>query len=105
MKNLMKNLQSLEPIIRKFYRIRILGSTALTLCQLASGNMEAFINLRNSNRLVDAAAGILILKEAGGTIFSLKGTQIDFPLSIELRFPFIACNAQLQNFLKEELTS
>ncbi|MFW9877806.1 MAG: inositol monophosphatase family protein [Candidatus Thorarchaeota archaeon] len=103
MKNLMKNLQNLELLIRRFYRIRILGSTALTLCQLASGSMEAFINLRNSNRIVDAAAGILILKEANGIIFSLQGTQIDYPLSIEVRFPFIACNAELETFLKKEL--
>ncbi|MFX1480571.1 MAG: inositol monophosphatase family protein [Promethearchaeota archaeon] len=103
MKNLMKNLQNFEPIIRRFYRIRILGSTALTLCQLASGSMDAFINLRKSNRIVDTAAGILILKEASGIIFSLEGTQIDYPLSIEVRFPFIACNAKLETFLKKEL--
>ena len=103
MKNLMKNLQSIEPIIRKFYRIRILGSTALTLCQLASGNMEAFINLRESNRLVDVAAGMLILTEAGGEIFSLNGDNIDMDLSINSKFPFIACNANLVSFLKEEL--
>jgi len=102
MKNLMKNLQKLTPIIRRFYRIRILGSSALTLCQIANGSMEAFINLRNSNRLVDVAAGMLILKEAGGKIFSLDGTEINQELSISVKFPFIACNAKLESFLKEE---
>ncbi|MFW9878384.1 MAG: inositol monophosphatase family protein [Candidatus Thorarchaeota archaeon] len=103
MTNLMENLQKLRPIIRRFYRIRILGSSALTLCQIASGSMEAFINLRNSNRLVDVAAGMLILKEAGGRIFSLGGAEIDYNLSIETRFPFIACNIELESFLKNEL--
>ncbi|MCK4371399.1 MAG: fructose 1,6-bisphosphatase [Candidatus Lokiarchaeota archaeon] len=101
MKALMKNLHKLNPIIRNFYRIRILGSSALTLCQIASGSMEAFINLRHSNRLVDVAAGMLILKEAGGKIFSLEGTEIDHDLSINAKFPFIACNATLESFLKE----
>jgi len=103
MKNLMKNLQTLTPLIRSFYKIRILGSSALTLCQIACGNMEAFINLREGNRLVDVAAGILILKEAGGKIFSLGGQNIDIELSINTKFPFIACNAALESFLKEEL--
>jgi myo-inositol-1(or 4)-monophosphatase len=103
MKNFMENLQRLSPLIRKFYRIRILGSCALTLCQLASGSMEAYINLRSSNRLVDVAAGMLILKEAGGKIFSLKGNAIDQELSINVKFPFIACNVKLESFLKKQL--
>jgi len=101
MNNLMINLHKLEPLIRKFYRIRILGSSALSLCQIANGSMEAFINLRESNRLVDVAAGVLILKEAGGKIFSLDGKEIEKNLSIEVKFPFIACNAELESFLKK----
>ncbi|MFX0001446.1 MAG: inositol monophosphatase family protein [Candidatus Hermodarchaeota archaeon] len=105
MKNLMKNLQKLTPLIRRFYRIRILGSSALTLCHIASGSIEAFINLRNSSRLVDVAAGMLILKEASGRIFSLEGTEIDYNLSIDAKFPFIACNGALESFLKDELVN
>jgi fructose-1,6-bisphosphatase/inositol monophosphatase family enzyme len=101
-KNINKNLQLLSPIISKFYRIRILGSTALTLCQVAGGSMEAFINMRKSNRLVDTAGGYLILKEAGGNIFSFDGNEIDLELSINQRFPFIACNTQMESFLKEQ---
>jgi len=102
-KNAFKNVERLKPIIQQFHRIRILGSSALTLCQVASGSMEAFINLRESNRLVDVAAGYLILKEAGGKFFSIKGVDFDLELSIKTKFPFIACNANLESFLKEEL--
>ncbi|MFX1365867.1 MAG: inositol monophosphatase family protein [Promethearchaeota archaeon] len=102
MKDLIKNLNILDPLIRKFYKIRILGSSALSLCQIAKGSMDIFINMRKSNRLVDVAAGILILKEAGGRIFSLDGAEIKNPLSINEKFPFIACNAKLELFLKEE---
>ncbi|MFW9895336.1 MAG: inositol monophosphatase family protein [Candidatus Thorarchaeota archaeon] len=100
--NIMKTLNKLAPIISKFYRIRILGSSALSLCQVASGSMETFINLRKSNRLVDVAAGILILREAGGIVFALDGSELNFPLSIDARFSFIACNAKLESFLKEQ---
>ena len=64
--------------------------------------MEAFINLRTSNRLVDVAAGYLILKEAGGRLFSTEGIEINQELSINTRFPFIACNQMLESFLKKE---
>jgi fructose-1,6-bisphosphatase/inositol monophosphatase family enzyme len=102
--NIEKKLLFLNPIISKFHRIRILGSTALSLCLVASGNMEAFINLRKSNRLVDTAAGYLILKEAGGKLFSFEGTEIDLELAIDKRFAFIACNTQIEHFLKQNLT-
>ena len=101
-KNAFASIERLKPIIERFHRIRILGSCALTLCQVAKGSMEAFINLRESNRLVDVAAGLLILKEANGRFFSLDGSELDQKLSIDLKFPFIACNANLKNFLKKE---
>ena len=104
-KNAFQYLGKLKPIIERFYRIRILGSSALTLCQVAKGSMEAFINLRESNRLVDVAAGLLILKEANGRFFSLDGSEIDQKLSIDLKFPFVASNANLESFLKNELSS
>jgi len=104
-KSAFTNIERLKPMIERFYRIRILGSSALTLCQVAKGSMEAFINLRDSNRLVDVAAGLLILKEANGRFFSLDGSEIDQKLSIDLKFPFVACNANLESFLKNELSS
>jgi len=104
MNNFFKHIDNLRPILRRFFRIRVLGSSALTLCQLAKGSMEAFVNLRETNRLVDVAAGILILKEAGGVIFSLTGSKIEGDLSIYLKFPFIASNNKLVSFLKNELS-
>ena len=104
-KNIFVYIERLKPIIERFHRIRILGSSALTICQVAKGSMEAFLNLRESNRLVDVAAGLLILKEANGQFFSLDGNEIDQKLSIDLQFPFVACNANLETFLKSELSS
>ncbi|GAH79069.1 unnamed protein product, partial [marine sediment metagenome] len=77
------------------YKVRVLGSSALTLCQIAKGSMEAFINLRETNRLVDVAAGILILNEAGGEIFTITGSKLEGDLSVFLKFPFIASNSIL----------
>lgn len=103
MRDLMKNLEKINPLIRRFYRIRILGSSALTLCQIACGSMDVFINLRKSNRLVDVAAGKLILEEAGGKFFSINGAEFEKALSIDVKFPFIASNAKLESFLKDTI--
>ncbi|MHA1669341.1 MAG: inositol monophosphatase family protein [Promethearchaeota archaeon] len=104
-KSLFKNIVDFRSIIKKNYKIRVLGSSALTLCQIAKGSMEVFINLRETNRLVDVAAGFLILKEAGGEIFSLTGSKIEGDLSVFFKFPFIASNNKLVSFLKTELCS
>ncbi|MFX1257759.1 MAG: inositol monophosphatase family protein [Promethearchaeota archaeon] len=102
-KNLVKDLIKYKSIIDKIFKVRVMGSTALTLCQLAKGSIDAFLNLRESNRLVDVAAGILILKEAGGKFFSKEGLPLDIKLSIKTKFPFIASNSILEPFLREKL--
>jgi fructose-1,6-bisphosphatase/inositol monophosphatase family enzyme len=56
--------------------IRDLGSIALGLCYSAEGIFDAVIDLGNFVRAFDIAAGILIVKEAGGSVFSNE----DFPL-------------------------
>jgi len=103
MRDLIKNLEKISPLIKNFFRIRILGSSALTLCQIARGSMEAFINLRRTNRLVDVAAGMLILEEAGGKFFSKEGKKFEKTLSINTKFPFIASNSKLESFLKDTI--
>jgi myo-inositol-1(or 4)-monophosphatase len=99
-----KNLEVFRKLFKRYYKIRVMGSTALTLCQIAKGSVDAFINFRSSSRLVDAAAGYLIAKESGAQIFSLNGAELDEELlSITTRFPFVACNARLEPYLKKYL--
>ena len=98
-KHMFKNIDFIRPILAKFYKVRILGSSALTLCQIAKGSIDAFINLRDSSRLVDVAAGILILQEAGGKMVLLNGNDISGALSINLKFSFFASNLKLVPFL------
>lgn len=51
--------------------VRALGSTALSLAYTASGSNDAFI--KNSAHLWDIAAGILLVKEAGGVVTNFSG--------------------------------
>lgn len=60
-------------------RIRKLGASALELCYVACGKIEAFLDLRGTLRITDAAAAMLILEEAGGIVSLPQGGACIFP--------------------------
>jgi myo-inositol-1(or 4)-monophosphatase len=49
------------------HRLRMIGSIALSLCYVASARFDGLLSLRTA-RSVDAAAGQLIVREAGGAV-------------------------------------
>ena len=57
-------------------RIRTLGSTALEMALVASGGLDAFVDLRGMMRVVDVAAGKLLIEEAGGTVSDASGEPL-----------------------------
>ena len=61
-------------------RVRSLGAVAVTLCMVAAGELDAMISLRDV-RSVDAAAGQLIVREAGGGVAFPAGDS----LGLEMR--------------------
>jgi myo-inositol-1(or 4)-monophosphatase len=48
-------------------RLRMIGSIAVSLCHVAAGRFDALVSLRPA-RSVDAAAGQLLVREAGGVV-------------------------------------
>ena len=69
-------------------RLRALGSVALSLCFVAAGRFDALVTL-DACRSVDAAAGQLIVREAGGSVaFTDAGDEAS--LDIEMRSHLIA---------------
>ena len=66
-------------------RVRGFGSVAVTLCLVAAGQLDAMISLRDV-RSVDAAAGQLLVSEAGGAVSFPTGDALD----IEMRSRVIA---------------
>jgi myo-inositol-1(or 4)-monophosphatase len=64
-------LRQFEHIIRQVSDIRRGGSAALDLCYLASGYLDGFWEL--DLRPWDYAAGVLMIREAGGTVSGLNG--------------------------------
>ncbi|WP_406662287.1 bifunctional fructose-bisphosphatase/inositol-phosphate phosphatase [Methanolobus sp. ZRKC3] len=73
-------------------RIRILGSVALELCYVAAGKLDAFVDVRESLRLTDIAAGKLIIEEAGGTVTDGNGAGLKLAGSMVNKVYMVASN-------------
>jgi myo-inositol-1(or 4)-monophosphatase len=58
---------SIDALQNSAYRLRALGTIASSLCQVAGSRFDGMVSLRNC-RGVDAAAGQLIVREAGGLV-------------------------------------
>lgn len=82
-------LRRLAPIIKKASHVRLFGAVALELCYLAQGRIDASIDMRGKIRATDIAAAYLIVKEAGGKIYS-GGRKLDAGLGMETRLSFVA---------------
>ncbi len=71
------------------YRIRAPGSIAVDLCYVACGRFDGMITTR-SCRSVDAAAGQLIVRQAGATLEFGGGSLEDAPLDLSARYDLAA---------------
>jgi myo-inositol-1(or 4)-monophosphatase len=71
---------AIEPLTAATRRLRALGTIAATLCQVAAARFDAMVTLQRC-RGVDAAAGQLIVREAGGLV---SFTDLDDPLDAAL---------------------
>ncbi|MDD1678609.1 MAG: bifunctional fructose-bisphosphatase/inositol-phosphate phosphatase [Methanomicrobiales archaeon] len=81
---------------QKIRRWRQLGASALELAYVGSGRIDGFIDLRRTLRVTDAAAGMLICEEAGGSVSDLEGRPLVFPDEVTIGRPLIATNGHLQ---------
>jgi myo-inositol-1(or 4)-monophosphatase len=71
------------------YRLRAVGSIAISVVWVAAGRFDGLIALRPC-RSVDAAAAQLIAREAGAEIRFGEGTLADASLSLDARYPIAA---------------
>jgi len=82
-----------------------LGANALELCLLAEGKVDLFVDLRGRMRVTDLAGGRLIAKEAGATITTGGGRELDAALNLEERLEVLAAaNARLHAKLMARLS-
>ena len=83
-------VERLAPIIAEATHIRQFGANALEMCFVARGFLDAYIDLRGKIRPTDVAAGYLIAKEAGATMYSDDGSILESNLDVKTRFSYAA---------------
>ena len=80
---------ALRSLAGNAYRLRVVGSIAITAAYVAAGRFDAFLSLRPC-RSVDAAAAQLIVREAGGAVSFGDGSLADAPLDLGARYHMAA---------------
>lgn len=86
---------SIDGLTASARRLRCVGAIAVSLCQVAAARLDGLVSLRRC-RAVDAAAGQLIVREAGGLVaFPCDGGGVEedplgVPLDVAPHAPVIA---------------
>jgi myo-inositol-1(or 4)-monophosphatase len=79
---------------------RSVGSCAIPLAYTACGILDGFLDFSKNSRMVDIAAGLMILQEAGGTATDIQGKPIE-----EGYDSVIACSSEQINRKVRKLLS
>jgi myo-inositol-1(or 4)-monophosphatase len=82
-------LPVLEALGGKVYRLRVIGSIAITAAYVGAGRFDGMLSLRPC-RSVDAAAAQLIVREAGGAIAFGDLPLEEASLGLDARYPIAA---------------
>jgi len=78
-----------EALDGRVYRLRVVGSIAITAAYVAAGRLDGMLSLRPC-RSVDAAAAQLIVREAGGAIAFGDLELGEADLGLDARYPIVA---------------
>lgn len=70
--------------------VRGLGAAALEMCMVAQGSLDAYLHLTEGLRVVDVAAGALIVEEAGGHVVQPDGSPPQMELDPRDRTSLVA---------------
>ncbi|WP_181686125.1 inositol monophosphatase family protein [Halorhabdus salina] len=70
-----RDLAMVVPLLERGVKFRRTASTALNLCQVATGNADGYVV--GSSNVWDFAAGELLVAEAGGTVSRHETTPMD----------------------------
>jgi myo-inositol-1(or 4)-monophosphatase len=82
-------LPALQALAGRVYRLRVVGSIAISASYVAAGRFDALAALRPC-RSVDAAAAQLIVREAGGLIGFGDLALEQARLGLDARYPIVA---------------
>lgn len=78
-----------EALDGRVFRMRVIGSIAITASYVAAGRLDAMLSLRPC-RSVDIAAAQLFVREAGGELTFGELALADAALGLDARYPILA---------------
>ncbi|MGZ4885309.1 MAG: inositol monophosphatase family protein [Halobacteriota archaeon] len=87
----------------KSAKVRIFGSIAYDICQVAAGTLDAVIDTRNRLSSYDIAAAQLILRESNGIITTGDGHLFDAPVTASNLSLLCSTNRTLHDSIVEKL--
>ncbi|EEB74433.1 bifunctional fructose-bisphosphatase/inositol-phosphate phosphatase [Thermococcus sp. AM4] len=91
-------------LIGRVKRIRVLGAIAVELAYLARGTLQGVVDIRNYVRPTDVAAGVVLVREAGGVVVDDTGKEVSVHLSAEEKMNLIAASdRELLEIILEEV--
>jgi myo-inositol-1(or 4)-monophosphatase len=82
-----------EALDGRVYRLRVIGSIAITTAYVAAGRLDGMLSLRPC-RSVDAAAAQLIAREGGGTVAFGDLALDQAGLDLDARYPIVAASGE-----------
>lgn len=89
---------------------RVLGSAALDLALVATGGLDAYVNVNTDpalpfgERVVDYAAGAIMVEAGGGVVTDVNGAPVPLRADLGLRVPLVAAaTAELHEDLLDRL--
>ncbi|MEA2670799.1 MAG: monophosphatase [Chloroflexota bacterium] len=88
--NSVRKVSALTPLLAATRRLRLLGSAALSLCQVAAGSASALV-APSGMRAYDCAAALLLLRESAAVVTDIDGRPLDDRvLDLTARLPIVA---------------
>jgi len=75
-KKLLKFVERFHKFGLSLKSFRSLGSCAVPLAYTACGRLDGFLDVSKNSRMVDIAAGLMIVEEAGGTVTDIQGRPV-----------------------------
>lgn len=74
--------------------LRSFGASALEMCLVGQGALDAYHYAKPILRIIDIAASTLIVREAGGVVLDRAGKDLELPLSLSPRFGLTAASTR-----------
>ena len=83
-------LEKISPLLQQMTNMRCFGSAAYEICLVASGGIEAYIDIRNQLTPENFIAAAPMLQEAGGIITDERGEKLAPIDRLDYGYNFVA---------------